>query len=159
MQNWHSMQNEITSFFGHDACLTVLDMHVWYFTNGVSKHTTSHHDLFSSLEIVSPRNTLMCANNSSYLVKEIGKFKLVATNGSTFMLIYALYVPRIGKNLLPIFVFAKLGLVVKFVDDRCIVHNPSNGDIIMASSSFCIDLMHIRSVQMRQHVKFWICRL
>ena len=44
---------------------------------------------------------------------------LTAANGSTFTLSDALYVPGIKKNLLSVFALAKIGLVVKFVDDRC----------------------------------------
>ena len=55
---------------------------------------------------------------------------LNAANGSTFTLYDALYVPGIKQNLLSL---ANIGLVVKFVDDRCIVHDLSYGDIIIAS--------------------------
>ena len=62
------------NFSANDACMTVVDIHVWYFDNGASKHITSYHNLFSFLEIVSPRNIVMCANNLSYSIKGIGKF-------------------------------------------------------------------------------------
>ena len=61
------------SFSTHDACMIVADMHVWYFDSGASEHITSHCDLFSSLETVPSRKTIMCANNSSYPIKGIGK--------------------------------------------------------------------------------------
>ena len=35
----------------------------------------------------------MCANDSSYPVKGIGKIQLVAANGSTFVLVDVLFVP------------------------------------------------------------------
>ena len=66
--------------------MPIADMHVWYFDSGASKHTTSHHDLFSSLEIVLVGNSFMCAKNSLYPVKGVGNIQLAATNGSTFVL-------------------------------------------------------------------------
>ena len=62
---------------------------------------------------------------------------LNAANGSTFTLYDALYVPGIKKNLLSVSALAKIGLVVKFVDDRCTVHDLSYGDIIVASGTLC----------------------
>lgn len=55
------------------------------------------------------------------------------------LLFDALYVPGIKKNkknLLSIFSLARLGLVVKFVDDRCTVHDLSFGKIV-ASGILC----------------------
>ena len=83
-------------------------------------------------------NIVTCANNSSYPIKEVGQIVLTTTNGSTFTLLGALYVPGIKKNLLSIFALAKIGLVVRFVDDRCNVHDLTDGDTIAASSLlFC----------------------
>ena len=53
---------------------------------------------------------------------------LIVVDGSTFTLSNVLYVPGIKKNLLSVFALAKIGLVVKFVDDRCTIHDLSNGD-------------------------------
>ena len=60
---------------------------------------------------------------------------LIATDGTTFTLSNVLYVLGIKKSLLSFFVLAKIGLVVKFVDDRCTVHDLSDGDNIIASGS------------------------
>ena len=53
--------------------MTVVDMDVLYFDNGAIKHITSHSDLFSFLETISVGNSVMCANDSSYPIKGIGK--------------------------------------------------------------------------------------
>ena len=99
----------------------------------LSKHITSHRDLFSSLETVPVGNSVMCASNSSYPVKEIGKIQLVAANGSTFVLLEVLFVPGIQKNLLSVFALARNGLLVKFVHDRCTIHDLIDGDNVVAS--------------------------
>ncbi|MCO5550454.1 hypothetical protein L7F22_003941 [Adiantum nelumboides] len=122
----------------HDACMSVAaDSHVWYFDSGATKHITSHRDLFTSLESVPHGNSVTCANNASYPVQGVGKIVLTAANGSSFTLVDALYVPGIKKNLLSVSALARLGLVVKFVDDRCTVHDLSSGDEIVASGILC----------------------
>ena len=70
---------------------------------------------------------------------------LIAANGSTFTLSYILYVPGIKKSLLSIFALAKIGLVVKFVDDRCTAHELSDGDSIIASGSLCRGLYKLNT--------------
>ncbi len=120
----------------HDACMAVSDdSYVWYFDSGATKHITSHRDMFTSLEAVPTGNTVTCANNASYPVKGVGKIVLTAANGSSFTLVDALYVPGIKKNLLSVSALARLGLVVKFVDDRCTVHDLTFGDTIIASGT------------------------
>ena len=121
----------------HDSCMSVVDSDVWYFDSGATKHITSQRSLFTSLESAPKGNTVTCANNSSYPVEGVGQIVLNAANGSTFTLYDALYVPGIKKNLLSVSALAKIGLVVKFVDDRCTVHDLSYGDIIVASSTLC----------------------
>ncbi|MCO5558079.1 hypothetical protein L7F22_011655 [Adiantum nelumboides] len=122
----------------HDACMSVAaDSHVWYFDSGATKHITSHRDLFTSLESVPHGNSVTCANNASYPVQGVGKIVLTVANGSSFTLVDALYVPGIKKNLLSISALARLGLVVKFVDDRCIIHDLNFGDEIVASGILC----------------------
>ena len=69
----------------------------------------------------------------------------IATNGSTFTSSDVLYVPGIKKNLLSISALAKIGLVVKFVDDRCTVHDLSNGDSIITSGSLCRGLYKLNT--------------
>ena len=49
------------------------------------------------------------------------------------MLTDALYVLGIKKNLLLVSALTRVGLVVKFVDDRCTIHDLSDGDTIVAS--------------------------
>ena len=108
----------------HDACMSVVQIHVWYFNSGATKSTLPHIDLFTSLESVTHGNTVTYANNASYPVQGVGKIVLiVAVNGSSFTLVDALYVPGIKKNLLFVSALARLG----FVDDRCIVHDLSFG--------------------------------
>ena len=62
---------------------------------------------------------------------------LKAADGSTFTLLDALYVPGIKKNLLSILALIKIGLLVKFMDDRCTVHDLSYGDSIIAFGLLC----------------------
>ena len=47
--------------------------------------------------------------------------------------------------MLSIFALAKIGLVVKFVDDRCTIHELSNGDNIIASGSLCCGLYKLNT--------------
>ena len=117
--------------------MSAMDSNVWYFDSGATKHITSQRILFTSLESAPKGNIVTRANNSSYPVEGVGQIVLNAANCSTFTLYDALYVPRIKKNLLSIFALAKIGLVVKFVDDRCIVHDLSYGDIIVVSGTLC----------------------
>ena len=121
----------------HDSCMSVVDSDVWYFDSGTTKHITSQRSLFTYLESAPKGNTVTCANNSLYPIEGVGQIVLIATNGTTFTLYDALYVTGIKKNLLSVFALAKIGLVVKFVDDRCTVHDLSYGDIIVASGTLC----------------------
>ena len=68
-----------------------------------------------------------------YLVKGVGKIILAAANGSTF----TLFMFYMFHNLLSILALAKNGLVVKFVDDRCTVHDLRDGNVIVAFGSLC----------------------
>ena len=88
---------------------------------------------------------MSCANDSSYPVQGVGQIVLIAADGSTFTLSDVLYVPGIKKNLLSVFALAKIGLVVKFVDDRCEVHDLSHGDSIIASGSLCRGLYKLNT--------------
>ena len=101
--------------------------------------------VFSPLESVPTGNSVTCANNSSYPVKGVGQIVLTAANGSTFTLYDALYVPGIKKNLLAVSAFAKIGLIVKFVDERCTVHDLSSGDTIIASGLLCRGLYKLHT--------------
>ena len=113
--------------------------------------------MFTSLETVPTRNSITCADNSSYLVKGVGQIALAATNDNAFTLKDALYVPRIKKNLLSIFALTRVDLVIKFVDDRCTVHDLSDGDTIVASGSLCRGLYKLNSYE--QDVKDVACTI
>ena len=113
----------------------VLDSHVWYFDSGASKHITSQRDMFPSLDSAPTGNSITCVDNSSYLVEGVGEIVLDAANGGSFILHDVLYVLGIKKNLVSVSALAKVGLVVKFMDDRCTVHDLSSGDTIVASGS------------------------
>ena len=128
-----------------DSCMSVVDLDVWYFDSGATKHITSQRSFFTSLESAPTGNTVSCANNSSYPVKGVGQIVLTAADGSTFTLTDALYVPGIKKNLLSVSALAKIGLLVKFMDDRCTVHDLSYGDSIIASGSLCRGLYKLDS--------------
>ena len=121
----------------HDSCLSAVDSDVWYFDSGATKHITSQRSFFTTLESAPTGNSVTCANNSSYPVKGVGQIVLSAANGSTFTLHDVLYVPGIKKNLLSVSALAKIGFIVKFVDDRCTVHDLSSGDTIVASGLLC----------------------
>ena len=96
--------------------MSIVDSHVWYFHSGASKHITLQCDMFTSLDSTSIGNSVTCADKSSYLEKGVGKIVLDVSNGGSFILHDALYVPGIKKNLLLVSALAKVGLVVKFVD-------------------------------------------
>ena len=70
-----------------------------------------------------------------YPVKGVGSIVLTTTNGNAFTLKDALYVPGIKKNLLSVFALTRFGLIVKFVDDRCTVHDLSSRDTIVEFGS------------------------
>ena len=53
---------------------------------------------------------------------------LTTINGGNLTLPNALFAPGIKKNLLSVAIFTKVGFVVKFVDDRCTIHDLSHGD-------------------------------
>ena len=93
--------------------------------------------MFTSLEIVPTGNFVTCADNSSYPIKGVGQIVLAVANDNAFTLKDALYVPRIKKNLLLVSTLTRVGLVVKFVDDKCTVHDLSDGDTIVAFGSLC----------------------
>jgi len=100
-----------------------------------------------AFESLSVGNSITCANNSEYLIR-VGKVVLTAaatTNGSSFTLFDALYVPGIRKNLLSISALTRIRLVVKFIDDKCTVHDLSAGDTIVASGSLCHGLYKLNA--------------
>ena len=91
--------------------------------------------MFTSVESAPTSNTVTCADNSSYPVKGVGTIVLTTTNGSAFTLKDALYILGIKKNLLSVYALTRVGLVVKFADDKCIAHDLNFGDTIVASGS------------------------
>ena len=101
--------------------------------------------MFTSLESAPTGNIVTCADNSSYPVKGVGTIVLTAANGSAFTLKDALYVPGIKKNLLSVFALTRVGLVVKFVDDKCTIHDLISGDTIVASGSLSRGLYKLNS--------------
>ena len=101
-----------------DSCMSVAVLDVWYLDSGATKHITSQRNYFTSLEFVPIGNTVSYANNSSYLFKGFGQIVLTTVDGSTLPLSNPLYIPRIKKNFRSIFALVKIGLAVKFMDDR-----------------------------------------
>ena len=57
-----------------------------------------------------------------------------------------------NKNLLTIFTLSKLGLVVKFVDDRCTVHDLSLGDTIVASRTLFCEIYKLYACKKRVEI-------
>ena len=51
--------------------------------------------------------------------------------------------PGIERNLLSVSALARNGLVVKFVDDKCIVHDLRDGDNVVAFGSVCRGLYRL----------------
>lgn len=88
---------------------------------------------------------------------------LTAANGSSFTLVDALYVLGIKKNLLSVSALARLGLVVKFVDDRCTVHDLSFGVMKLLHRAFYavgyISSLCMASVGKILQMLLWIQRL
>jgi len=78
-------------------------------------------------------------------VRGVGKIVPSAANGSSFTLFDVLYVPGIKKNLLSVSALTRIGLVMKFIDDKCTVHDLSAGDTIVASSSLCRGLYKLNA--------------
>jgi hypothetical protein len=103
--------------------MSAVDSNVWYFDNGATKHITSQRIFFTALEHAPTGNTVTCTNNSSYPVMVVDKIVLTTTDGSSFTLSDVLFVTRIKKNLFSVSALPKIVLVVKFVDDRCTLHD------------------------------------
>ncbi|KAH7297149.1 hypothetical protein KP509_26G056000 [Ceratopteris richardii] len=139
MQNEERAFTTVCSFdlSSPGQCMSPVDSDVWYFDSGATKHITLQRKFFTSLEHAPTRNTVTCGNNSSYLDMGVGKIILTTADGSSFTLSDVLFVRGIKKNLLSVTTLVKIGLVVKFADDRCTVHDLSNGDVIIASCILC----------------------
>ena len=73
-------------------------------------------------------------------MKGVGKIVLDLANGSAFRHKDALYVLRIKKEILLAPTLSRVGLVVKFVDDRCAFHELSSVETVVASSLLCCGL-------------------
>ena len=65
---------------------------------------------------------------------DVGKIILTTVDGSSFTLSDALFVSGNKKNLLT---NSQDWLGVKFVDDRCTIHDLSNDDVIIAFGILC----------------------
>ena len=76
-------------------------------------------------------------------MKGVRKIVLTAANGSPFTLVDALCVPGIKKNLLLVFALTRIGLIVKFMDSKCTVHDLSYGDTIVAFGLLCRGLYKV----------------
>jgi len=90
--------------------------------------------MFTCLESAPIGNSVTCANNSEYPPPVRGVGKIVLTAALLLMVALShcfdvLYVPGIRKNLLSLFALARIRLVVKFIDDKYIVHDLSAGVI------------------------------
>ena len=84
-----------------------------------------------------PLNNVVRANNASYHVIRVGEIERTIANGGVVILKNVLYVAGIKKNLILVPLIAKVGLHIHFVDDKCMVHGFSDGDVIMMSSTLC----------------------
>ena len=51
--------------------------------------------------------------------------------------------PGIKKNLISVPLIVKAGIHVHFVDDKCMVHDFSNGDVIVMSDTLCNSLYRL----------------
>ena len=81
----------------------------------------------------------------------MGKIVLIAANGGAFTLSNVLWVPSIQKNLLSVSAIARGGLMVKFLDDRCTVHDISDGDTIVAYGTLCHGLYRLDHYESALH--------
>lgn len=122
----------------HSKCMTthVADLD-WYFDSGASEHITSCKKFFVSLQDAPKGGHGVCENNASYPIIGVGNIELAAVNGGVVTLKNVLYVPGIKKNLISVPTISSLGLHVHFVDDKCMVHDFSNGDVIVMSDTLC----------------------
>ena len=84
-----------------------------------------------------PLNNVVRANNASYHVIRVGEIERTIANGGVVILKNVLYVAGIKKNLILVPLIAKVGLHIHFVDDKCMVHGFSDGDVIVMSSTLC----------------------
>ena len=103
--------------------MTIVDMHVWYFDSGATKHITSCKTLFSTLWDAPHGVLVLCANDASYEIKGIGDVDLISCSGETFTLVDALYVLGIHKNLIFVSTLAKAGFKVQFSDHCCSIYD------------------------------------
>ena len=133
--------------FVHDhACMAKCVDHVWYFDNGATKHITYHHrDLFTFIKAVPYGNIITCANIYPIQLKElVPLYSLLKMAASSHFWMLCIYLEE-KKKLLSFFALAQLVLVVKFVDDRCMVHDKSSSDTIVASSTLFHGLYKINA--------------
>lgn len=75
---------------------------------------------------------------------------LVSAKGSTFTLTNVLYVLGITRNLLSIPALDKVGLVLKFANGRCTIHDLNNGEIIFAHMWYVMVRIGLTHINMRQ---------
>ena len=128
----------------HSKCMVVSEIDSdWFFDSGASKHITSCKSFFASLKDAPKGGHVVCANNASYPIIGVGEIELSAANGGVVILKNVLYVPGIKKNLISVPLIAKAGLHVHFVDDKCMVHDYSNGDVIVMSGTLCNGLYRL----------------
>ena len=128
----------------HSKCMIVNEADSdWFFDSGASKHITSCKSFFVSLKDAPKGGHVVCANNASYPIIGVGEIELTSANGGVILLKNALYVPGIKKNLISVPLIAKAGLHVHFVDDKCKVHDLSNGDTIVMSGTLCNGLYRL----------------
>ena len=62
-----------------------------------------------------------------------------------------MYVPGIKKNLISVPTIANVRLHVHFVDNKCMVHDFSNGDVIVMSGTLCNGLYRSNTTDRSTH--------
>ena len=113
IQNGHSSAKCTYDPSLHDSCKFIVDLDMWYFASHATKHITSQHSFSISLD-----STLV-------EVKELDRLFLLLQMVAPSLFMMLCMCQGSKKNLLSSFAFTKIGLIVKFVDDRCTVHDLS----------------------------------
>lgn len=79
---------------------------------------------------------MLCADNTSNVVKGIGSVPLVLPNGEERFIRDVLFVPGINKkNLISVPTIVKQGLTIEFKEDKCLVKDLSCSFKIVATGT------------------------
>lgn len=90
----------------------------WLVNSGASQNFSRYHELISNLVERETNLKIIFGDSSTYFVKGFGSVKFHLDYGETVLLHDVMYVPRLKKNLISIFVLEDKGLRVAFIREK-----------------------------------------